>query len=144
MSIGFTEIETILNDHLRTINGLPESIVTENERLRATNSSIASFMRTQLRPATTVFGTLGVNGTSFLNGLYVIDLFYPKDTGVTDANSDVDLLIVNFEAGDFLTDSNDNTVQIVNSYPTTSLPNLEKYYNKQVIVEWRADRVRNS
>ncbi len=135
---GFTEVQTILDTATAAVVGLP-SITTENLPIKS--STITSFARTTIAPATTIAETIGVTGTDRLNGLYVIDMFYPKDAGVADSNADVDSLTVAFESGTILIDGSDQ-VEVFNSWPNPSTPDLDKYYRKQVIVQWRARRVR--
>jgi len=137
---GFTEVQTILDTATAAITGIP-SLTSENERLKTT--TITSFSRGTLAPAETIAESIGVCGTDRLNGLYVLDMFYPKDEGVAEGNADVDLVTVAFEAGTQLTSGLD-TVEIFNSYPNPSTPDLEKYYRKQVIVMWRARRSRTA
>jgi hypothetical protein len=135
---GFTEAQTILDAATNAIVGIP-AVTTENERLKT--SPITSFTRTTLAPAETITESIGTCGTDRLNGVYVVDMFYPKDDGVAEPNADVDLVTVAFESGTILIDGSDQ-VEIFNSYPIGSTPDLEKFYRKQVIVEWRARRAR--
>ena len=137
---GFTEVQTILDAATTAIVGIPTAH-NENERLKA--SPITSFTRTTLAPGETIPESIGACGTDRLNGLYVVDMFYPKNDGVADPNADVDLVTVAFESGTILTSGADS-VEIFNSYPIGSTPNLEKFYQKQVIVEWRARRSRTA
>lgn len=138
MTVSFSVVQTALDTFMGTLVGLP-TLVLENERIKT--SSTTAFMRTQLAPAETIAESIGVCGTDRLNGLYVIDLFYPKDDGTSTANSDIDILTLAFESGTLVTEGSD-TVEIFNSFPTPSTPNLEKYYMKQVLVQWRARRAR--
>lgn len=135
---GFTEVQTILDAATTAVTGVP-AISTENQLIKT--STVTSWARTQLSPATTIAETIGVTGTDRLNGIYVIDMFYPKDKGVVDSNADVDALTVAFESGTILTSGLDS-VEIFNSYPNGSTPDLDNFYRKQVIVEWRSRRVR--
>jgi hypothetical protein len=135
---GFTDVQTILDAQLATVSGIP-ALTGENERLKT--SSTSSWGRTTLAPAETVQECIGVLGTDRLNGLYVIDLFYPKDAGVASGNADVDAITVAFESGTIFT-SGANKVEIFNSYPNPSVPDLENFYRKQIIVVWRARRQR--
>ncbi len=137
---SFAATQTILDTATNAIVGIP-AITTENERIKS--STITSFARTTLAPAITIAETIGVCGTDRLNGLYVIDMFYPKDDGVADPNADVDSITLAFESGTILIDGSDQ-VEIFNSYPNGSTPDLEKFYRKQVIVEWRARRERTA
>lgn len=137
---GFAEVQTILDTATNAVSGIP-SVTTENLRLKT--SAIASFTRTTISPAATIAESIGTCGTDRLNGIYVIDMFYPKDAGVADPNADVDALTVAFESGTILIDGLDK-VEIFNSYPNGSTPDLEKYYRQQVVVEWRARRSRTA
>ena len=135
---GFTEAQVILDNATNAIVGIP-AVTTENERIKT--GLLTAFTRTTLGPAETIAESIGVCGTDRLNGIYVVDMFYPKDDGVTDSNADVDLVTVAFESGTILVNGPDQ-VEIFNSFPILSTPNLEKFYMKQVIVEWRARRAR--
>jgi len=138
MTISFSVVQTALDTYMGTLTGLP-TLVLENSRIKT--QGITAFMRTQLAPAETLAESIGSCGTDRLNGLYIVDLFYPKDEGTADANSDIDILTLAFEAGTQVTSGSD-TVEIFNSFPTPSTPNLEKFYMKQVLVQWRARRAR--
>lgn len=135
---GFTEVQTILDTAASAVTGIP-TLTNENERIKS--STVTSFGRTTLSPATTIAESIGTCGADRLNGLYVIDLFYPKDAGIVDSNADVDLLTVAFESGTILISGLDK-VEIFNSYPNPATPDLDKFYRKQVVVEWRARRDR--
>ena len=134
----YADVQTILDAQLDTVTGIP-TITKENQKIRT--SSTSSFGRAIVQPATTVQESIGVRGTDRLNGIYVVDLFYPKDGGVADPNADVDAITVAFEAGSIFI-SGANQVEIFNSYPGTTAPDLDKYYRAQVIIEWRARRQR--
>lgn len=134
----FADVQTILDAQLAAITTLPD-ITKENERIKT--SSTTSFARTTMAPATTVQECIGVLGTDRLNGLFVVDIFYAKDGGVANPNADVDAITVAFESGTIFIDGTDQ-VEIFNSYPNPSVPDLEKFYRKQVVIEWRARRAR--
>lgn len=136
---NFAKIQTMLDAKLATVTGLP-SITKENERIKTTN--IASFTRTTLAPTETLQETIGVLGTDRLNGLYIVDIFYAKDAGTATANADVDAITLAFESGTILIDGSDQ-VEIFNSYPNPSTPDLEKYYRKQLVILWRSRRQRS-
>ena len=135
---GFTEVQAILDTATALVSGVP-TLTTENKRI--TTSSVTSFARSTLAPAETIAESIGACGADRLNGLYVIDMFYPKDLGVVDSNADVDALTVAFEAGTILINGSD-TVEIFNSYPNPATPDLDKFYRKQVVVQWRTRRSR--
>jgi len=135
---GFTEAQTILDTATNAIVGIP-AVTTENERIKT--GLFTAFTRTTLSPADTIAESIGVCGQDRLNGVYVIDMFYPKDAGVVDPNADIDLVTVAFESGTILIDGSDQ-VEIFNSFPNGATPDLEKFYRKQVIVMWRARRTR--
>ena len=137
MTTSFAVVESILNTFTETL-GLP-TIQLENTILKTTGKT--EFTRTQVAPAITVQETIGLTGQDRLNGIYVIDLFYPRDAGTDEALATVDTVVLAFESGTVLTDGTDN-VEIWNSYPTAALPNLENFYQRQVIVEWRSHRNR--
>lgn len=131
MSLSFSTVQTILDTHVLSLE-LPVTQL-ENERLKTTGKT--SFTRTQVSPAVTVQATIGLTGQDELNGIYVIDLFYPKDKGTDTALADIDKTTLAFEAGTILTDGTDN-VEIRNSYPVAAFPNIDKFYQRSVIVEW--------
>lgn len=135
---GFAETQTILETQLALVSGLP-AFTNENERIKT--STTTSFGRTTLAPAETVQESIGVVGTDRLNGLFIVDLFYPKDGGIADPNADVDAITVAFESGTIFIDGTDQ-VEIFNSWPNPSVPDLEKFYRKQVVIQWRSRRVR--
>ena len=135
---GFTEVQTILDAAADAVVGIPV-ITKENERIKT--SAVTAFARSQLAPAETIAESIGTCGTDRLNGLYIIDMFYPKESGFADGNADVDLLTVAFESGTILTSGSDS-VEIFNSYPNPSTPDLENFYRKQVVVQWRTRRSR--
>jgi hypothetical protein len=135
----FAATQTILDTALAAVSGIP-AITTENERIKT--STTTSFGRSTFAPTETVQECIGVKGTDRLNGLFIVDLFYPKDAGVADPNSDIDAITVAFEAGTILTSGSDQ-VEIFNSWPNESVPDLEKFYRKQVIISWRARRQRS-
>jgi len=135
---GFTEVQTILDTATNAVVGIP-AVTTENERIKT--GLFTAFTRTTLAPAETIAESIGTCGTDRLNGIYVIDVFHPKDEGVADSNADADLLTLAFESGTILIDGSDS-VEIFNSYPNPSTPDLEKFYRKQIIVMWRARRSR--
>lgn len=137
MATSFTIVEQIFDAFTATLN-VP---TIQKESTVQKTTGITEFTRTQIAPAITVQETIGLTGQDRLNGIYVIDLFYPRDVGTASALVTVDLLLLAFEAGTVLTDGSDN-VEIWNSYPTPSLPNLENFYQRQVIVEWRSYRNR--
>lgn len=134
----FADVQTILDAQLDTVTGIP-TITKENEKISTISGS---FGRAIMQPATTIAESIGVTGFDRLNGIYVVDLFYPKDAGVADPNADVDAITIAFEAGSIFI-SGANQVEIFNSYPGTTAPDLEKFYRAQVIVEWRARRQRS-
>ena len=135
---GFTEVQAILDTAVAAVTGLP---TITNENLPNDASTVISFARTKNNPATTIAETIGISGTDRLNGVYVVDLFYPKDLGVVDSNADVDALTVAFESGTILIDGSDQ-VEIFNTWPNPATPDLNKFWRKQVVIEWRARRTR--
>lgn len=135
---GFTEVQTILDAQLALVSGIP-TLTSENERLKT--STVTSWGRTTMAPAETVQECIGVIGLDRLNGLYVVDLFYPKDAGVSSGNADVDAITVAFESGTIFISGSDQ-VEIFNSYPNPSVPDLDNFYRKQIVIEWRARRAR--
>ena len=136
----YADAQTILDAKLATVTGIP-AITTENERIKT--GTTTSFCRSYFEPTETEQECIGVLGTDRLNGLFIVDLFYPKDAGVADPNADIDAITVAFEAGTILTDLSDNKVEIFNSWSNGSLPDLEKFYRKQVLISWRARRQRS-
>ncbi len=137
MATSFAIVESIFDTFVATL-GLP-TIQKENTILKSTGKT--EFTRTQVAPAITVQETIGLTGQDRLNGIYVIDLFYPRDAGTADALATVDTTLLAFEAGTVLTNGTEN-VEVWNSYPTPALPNLENFYQRQVVVEWRSYRNR--
>lgn len=135
---GFTEVQTILDTAVAAVQGVP-TITTENKP--SDTEAVTSFTRTELAPATTIAEGLGVVGADRLTGTYVIQMFYPKDLGVVDSNANVDALTVAFQSGTIFIDGA-NKVEIFNSWPNPATPDLNKFYRKQVVVEWRARRTR--
>ena len=135
----YAAVQTILDTQMAAITGIP-AITTENERIKT--STTTSFARTRFEPTETVQESVGVTGFDRLNGLYIVDLFYPKESGVADGNADIDAITVAFESGTIFIDGTDQ-VEIFNSYSSGSLPDLEKFYRKQVIISWRARRQRS-
>lgn len=135
---SYVAVQTILDTAANAVTGIP-AITTENERIKT--SLITSFSRTTLAPNETIAESIGTCGTDRLNGIYVIDMFYPKDESVVDPNTDVDALTVAFESGTILISGTDS-VEIFNSYPNPSVADLENFYRKQVVVSWRARRTR--
>lgn len=135
---SFAATQTILETQLAAVSGIP-ALTNENERIKT--STTTSFGRTTLAPAETIPETIGVTGFDRLNGLFIVDLFYPKEGGVADPNADVDAITVAFESGTIFISGTDQ-VEIFNSYPNPSVPDLEKFYRKQVIIEWRSRRQR--
>ena len=138
--IAYADVQTILEARFDTLTTLP-AVQTENTRRKTSTST--SFSRTMVVPGETEIMTIGPTGQSRLNGLFIIDLFYPKDAGTTDALTDIDILIRSFETGLFLQDGSLRTVEIYNSYPSGALPTIDNFYHRQVFVEWWAYRVRN-
>ncbi len=138
--IAFADIQSLLDTQFDSLKGLPD-VVKENERRKTATTT--AFARTYVVPTETELMTIGVQGQSRLNGLYIIGLFYPKAEGVDEALEDIDILIRSFEAGLFLQDADLRTVEIYNSYPTGALPTIDNFYHRQVIVEWWAYRIRN-
>jgi hypothetical protein len=135
----FAAVQTILDAQLAAITTIP-TITPENQRIKT--STTTSFGRSTFAPTETVQECIGVRGTDRLNGLFIVDLFYPKDAGVADPNADIDAITTAFEAGTIFIDGT-NQVEIFNSWPNESLPDLEKFYRKQVIISWRARRQRS-
>lgn len=137
MTNSFTTVQSILDTFVQTL-GLP-TVQLENERLKTTGKT--SFIRTQVSPAITVQETIGLTGLDRLNGIYIIDMFYPKDKGIATPLADVDKVVLAFEAGTVLANGADN-VEVWNSYPIAAFPNIDKFYQRQVIVEWNSYRNR--
>lgn len=135
----YADAQRILDAQLALVSGIP-AITTENERIKT--STTTSFARSRFEPTEAVQECIGVRGTDRLNGIFVVDLFYPKDAGVADPNADADAITVAFEAGTIFIDGTDQ-VEIFNSWSNGSLPDLEKFYRKQVIISWRARRQRS-
>jgi len=135
----FAQTQSILDAAVAGITEVP-TITTENQIITTVGQT--SFTRTQLVPNATVQETIGVIGLDRLNGLFIIDIFYPKDSGVAAANAAADAVTVALESGTLLQDNDSNQVEIFNSYPNGALPELEHYYRKQIVVEWRARRAR--
>lgn len=138
--IGFADVQSLLDTQFDTLTTLP-TVQKENKRRKT--STTTAFSRTHVIPTETELMTIGVQGQSRLNGLYIIDLFYPKAEGTATALADIDVIIRSFEAGLFLQDAQLRTVEIYNSYPTGALPTIDNFYHRQVIVEWWAYRIRN-
>lgn len=138
--IGFADIQSLFDTKFDTLTTLP---AVQRENTRRKTSTSTSFSRTQVVPTETEIMTIGPQGQSRLNGLYIIDLFYPKDVGVTDALNDIDILLRTFETGLFLQDGSLKTVEVYNSYPSGALATIDNFYHRQFFVEFWAYRVRN-
>ena len=133
--MSITTIHTLLDTHLLTVTGLP---TLQRENTRVTPQTGVPWSRATLLPAETRQETLGVTGRNRLNGLYQIDLFYPADTGVQDANEMADELTYEFRRGVQLVHQQSNLIVNIEMAWREAGSRYEQFYNAPVIVRWRA------
>ncbi|MGH6646214.1 phage tail terminator-like protein [Aquabacterium sp.] len=115
--VKFGPIQRLLDQHLQSIADLP-TLQTENTKINPTNG--VAWCRSTLIPSESLNVGLGPNGLIQQQGLFQIDLFYPKDYGI-DASADMaDKVMAAFIRGTELIDSDGLVVQVINSWRSTA------------------------
>lgn len=130
--MSFTSIQTILDTQLQTVSGLP-TFYPENT-LHEPKTGVA-YSRATLSPAETERLS---NQKVLLNGLYLIDLFYPANKGSATAGTMGDAVLAVFERGVVLTD-NTTTVHITRSWREVSQIQ-NQFYQIQIVVRWNCEK----
>lgn len=122
---------TLLNDHLKTIEGLPP-LQVENTR----QDKPKSFVRATLNPAQSNVLTLGYNGLREMQGLYSVDVYGSQDYGPDAMHDAADAIVAAFPVGLSLTDGV-VTVRIKVASVMTAQA-FDKYYGVPVSIQWSA------
>jgi hypothetical protein len=129
--VNISTVYELLAEHLAACSGLPS---VQNENTRNIGKHDTPFVRGTVIPAKTQPKTLGINGRNELSGLFQVDIFVPKDAGVSQANALADLVLEHFPRGQTLTDGVD-TILITISWRDVGRRD-EPFYNAPVMVEW--------
>ncbi|MEJ7929847.1 phage tail terminator-like protein [Ramlibacter sp. AN1015] len=128
----YQSIQTLLDAHLAATPDLP-ALQLENTRNIATSGT--PFARATLQT------TEAVRESSMKtrhSGLYIVDLYYPQDTGVAAANAMADAVIARFDSAPLGRLSDDQvTVQLQRAW-RQSIGRREPFYALQVVVRWHA------
>lgn len=128
----YANIHALMDAHLALVSGLPP-LKTENKAYQPTTGQ--PWTRAVLRTTESVRES---SMSTRYGGLYLIDLFYPQDTGVAAANAMADAVIAHFKAAPLgrLQDA-EVTVQLQNAWRDAA-GRQEPFYGVQVVVRWHA------
>jgi hypothetical protein len=129
-----TDIHKLLDAELKLVTGMPD-IYTEN--LPAANQNAGTkWCRTTMLPARTDVVSIGLAYQERYQGLFQVDLFYPRDRGFSLASTQADLVIAYFYPGYRVQAVTGFWLLIEQSWrlPATTFNNA--FYNPAVQVRW--------
>lgn len=99
----YSQIQSALDAYLTTHASFADLPKLQLENTRNVGQTGVPFTRATLLPARTTQATIGLNGRDAWAGLYQIDVFYPVDSGTTEINRIVDIIVDGFPRGTQLT-----------------------------------------
>ena len=128
----YAAIQSLLDAHLAQVTGLPP---LQLENTRNVGKTGQAFSRATL---VTNESQAASNQMTRYGGLYVVDLYYPIDTGVADANAMADAVIGHFESAPLhrLIDGA-LVVQLERAW-REGVGRREQFYALQVKVRWHS------
>jgi hypothetical protein len=126
--MSYTTIQTLLDEQLATVAGLP---TLSKENTRNEPKTNVPYSRSTLLPTESI--ALSTH-TDEYQGLYQIDLFYPQSKGVADGAGAADAVIAAFKRGLELGDDS-LRVHVRMSWREVALP-FQQFYNVPVMVRW--------
>jgi hypothetical protein len=93
MSIG--PIHSALDKHLKALDGLPPT-ARENAKFEQPDNG-AMYLKVNFMPASSDFGSLGINGTTHERGIYQVGISAPGGKGSGEAEDVADRIIEHFK-----------------------------------------------
>lgn len=96
-----TDIIAALRTHLLAVSGLPAARQLENRTFKPVTGT--PWVRESLRPISAELASFGNGGLVQERGQYLVDVFYPANTGTRDAFGMADAIVAAFRPGIALT-----------------------------------------
>lgn len=128
----YDAIQSLLDTHLATVPDLPPLQLENTRNIAQTGQP---FSRATLA---TTEATSASNISTRFGGLYVIDLYFPQDTGVSTSNAMADAVIAHFwNVAQHRLEGDGVIVQLGRAW-RESVGRREPFYALQVKVRWHA------